>query len=255
MSKFELTIRIVLLALSWVLVIVRSVTIGLDAGTLWSGGSLLAVTLSLALVRWMDAPLTERENPTPESLPWSERLFASLPGRILGILAVATVAVGMGSIVGTLVSVPVLGPTEVIAALPDILGQAALVAALSTVGFLVLTVVSARRGPILSSVFEQWIAYISPVIGGVAGAILEIGPSMGGTVREVLEAGPIFGGILVIGLSAVVGGIATVFHTVMRGVEKPSVKGLKDDGLAGLGLAAINGIVLALLLSVLGMLR
>jgi len=255
MTKLEFATRIILLALSWGLAVARAVTIGLDAGTLWSGGGLLAVTLSLALFRWMDAPPTDREDPIPESLPWSEKLFASLPGRILGILAVATMAIGMGSIVGTLVSVPVLGITETIATLPDILGMTSLGATLSTVGFVVLTVVSAFLGPILSSVFEEWIAYISPVIGGVAGAAIKSGSTIGGTIGEVLESGPIASGILVIGLSAVVGGIATLFHTVLRGAEKLSVKGLTDDGLAGLGLGAINGLILALILGVLGMLR
>ena len=256
MGKLEFATRIILLALGWTIVIARGITIGLDAGTFWSGGGLLAITLSLALVRAVDGPPSKKDPPDPKALPWGEKLIASLPGKVVVVLAVAVLAVGMGSITGTLLSVPLLGPANTVAALPDILGIAALGATLSVVGFVVPGVVIAMLGtPILSGVFEQWAGYIAPAIGGIAGAVLESGGIRGGFVGEVLESGSFATSILVVGLSALVGSVASILHEGFRDKKKLTVKGLGDTAVAGLGIGAINGIVLALILGVLGMLR
>lgn len=255
MTKLEFATRIILLALGWVLVLVRGVAIGLDTGTLWSAGGLFAVTLALALVRAVPNQPSEKNPPAPETLPWGEKLVASLPGKVVAVLAVAVLAVGMGSIVGVLVCVPVLGPTEMIAALPNVLGRAALGATLSVVGFVVFGVVIAILGtPILSGVFEHWAAYIAPAIGGVAGAVLESGAIRGGLIGEVLDSGSFAAGLLVVGLSAVVGGIASIIYEGILS-EKLTAKSLGETSTASLGIGAINGIVLALILGVLGMLR
>jgi hypothetical protein len=241
MTRTEFATRIVLLALGWVLVIARAVAVGFDAGTLWSTGGVLAISLALALVRFMPGPPPTSKPPDPETLSKGERLAASTPGKVVTILSVAVLAIGMGSIAGLLVCLPVLGPRQTVTALPGVLGRAALAATLSAVGFVILVVVIALLGTrILSGVFEHWAAYIAPVIGGVIGA--------------VLESGAFATGLLVVGLSAVVGGIASIIYEGIQS-NRLTVKSLGETSTAGLGIGAINGLVLALTLGVLGMLR
>jgi hypothetical protein len=254
-SKLEFAARIVLLVLGWVLVIARAVTVGLHAGTLWSGGGLLAISLALALVRSMPGPPPTRKPPDPETLSKGERLSASTPGKVVTVLSVAVLAIGMGSIAGVLVCLPLLGPAETVITLPDILGRAALAATLSAVGFVILVVVIALLGTrILSGVFEHWAAYIAPVIGGVTGAVLESGATRGSWVGEVLENGAFATGLLVVGLSALVGGVASIIYEGIQS-KRLTVESLGETTIAGLGIGAINGFVLALILGILGMLR
>jgi hypothetical protein len=252
MHKAEFATRIILLALGWALVMARIAGPGVDAGTLRAAGFLLAVTLSLALVRSIPDPPSGEDTPDPDTLPWTERLVAALPGKIAIVLAALLLAIGTGSIVGTLLCVPVLGPAEMVSALPGVLGKATLGAALSLIGFGLFGFVLAMLGPILSSVFESWTMYIAPVIGGIAGAALESGPIRGGPIGEVLESGPIASGILLVGLSALVGSVASTILEGTRGKGKPSVKSLGENLIAGIGIGAINGIILALLFRAVG---
>ena len=112
---------------------------------------------------------------------------------------------------------------------------------MSMIGFGLFALLLSLLGPVLSVVFEGWIGYIAPVVGGVVGA------GIGG--------GYVGGGIHIVGLSSLVGALALVVFRVSTGKKRVRVKDVGDLLTAGLGFGFVNGLILALLFLLLEALR
>jgi hypothetical protein len=227
---------VIVLALGWVVAIASIASQGIDSSTLWVIGFFVALTLSFVLTRWLWARTPGRGPPT-----WAVRLAASKPGTVVQVLLALNLIIGMGSVIGVLICVPVQGVAKTIAGLPAILGTAMIGAAMSVVGFALFFLLLSLLGPVLSVAFEGWIGYIAPVVGGVIGA--------------ALESGYASGGMLVVGLSALVGAFALAIFTVSTGGKSVRIKDVGDSLTAGLGFGVINGLILAPLFWVLEILR
>ena len=96
-------------------------------------------------------------------------------------------------------------------------------------------------GPILSVVYEGWVGYIAPLVGGVVGA--------------ATASGYVGGGIGIVGVGALVGAFALAVFEVSMGGKCVRIKDVGESLTAGLGFGFINGLILALLFWVLEVLR
>ena len=112
---------------------------------------------------------------------------------------------------------------------------------MSMLGFGLFAIILSMLGPILSVAYEAWIGYVAPVVGGVVGA--------------AIGSGYITGGIRMVGLSALVGGLALVMFQVSTSERRVGIKDMGECLAAGIGFGIINGVILAVLFQVLEVLR
>jgi hypothetical protein len=167
--------QVIVLALGWMMVIASIVSPGLDSGTLWVLGFLIALTLSLVLIRRLPGGMPGKETP-----PWAEKLVESKLGKVAVALLALILTIGTGSILGALACAAVQGVAKTIAGLPEILGTAIVGAALSVIGFGLFALLLGFLGSVLSVAYEGWIGYIAPVVGGIVGAAVAGGYAGGG---------------------------------------------------------------------------
>jgi hypothetical protein len=236
MNKVVFVELVVVLALGWMVVIASIVGPWDGPVALWVVGFLIALTLSIVLIHWLPDG-----RPGKETSALAERLVESRLGKVMIALLSLNLVVGTGSVLGVLLCVLVQGVAATIAGLPGILGTAIAGAALSMVGFAIFTLLLSLLGPILSVVYEGWVGYIAPVVGGVAGA--------------AIASGYVGGGIGIVGTGALVGALAQVVFGVSTSKKRVKVKDVGELLTAGLGFGFINGLILALIFWVLKALR
>lgn len=227
MNKVVFVEQVVVLALGWMVVIASIIGPWGGLGIPWVVGFLIALTLSLVLIRWLPDGKPGKETP-----PWAVKLVESSLGKVVIALLALLLTVGTGSVLGALACVAVQGVARTISKLPEILGTAIVGAALSMVGFGLFALLLSLLGPILSVVYEGWVGYIAPVVGGVVGA--------------AIASGYVGGGIYIVGIAALVGALAQTIFEVSTSKKRVRIKDVGESLTAGLGFGFINGLVLAL---------
>ena len=225
--------QVIVLVLGWVMVAASIVGPGSDSGALWPVGFFLALTLSLVLVRQLPAEPPARRPPGSGPTNWADAFAETPVGKIVYLLLALVLAAGSGGVAGVLVCVPVQGVAEAIAGFPETLGTAIAGAAMSVMGFGLLVLVMARRGPPLFAAWEAWIGYVSPVVGGVVGA--------------AVRSGTLSGGIGIVGVSAWVGALGLLGFDLSAGGKRVGTKHVGESLVAGIGFGVINGVILAVL--------
>ena len=172
-NKIVYGVLAVTLILGWMMGIAWHLNDGPQAETLWVASFFIVFTLSAIIMH----QLLSRDLPrAPDSQPQAKKLIESGPGSIVGLVLSLILMFGTGGIIGTLTCVPINGIEETITLFPDIMGMAILGAALSVIGFFIFFVVVAFGGRVsLPGVYEAWITFQSPIIGGVVGAAIGCG--------------------------------------------------------------------------------
>ena len=202
-----------------------------DSGVRCITGLILAAAILLRLVRRLsqdDRQGSSRRTNEP---------VGSKVGIAVLLLSSLLLVVSLGSIAGIVTWEALKGMAGLFTASPKIFVAASVGAAASVIGFALFALALSLLGPILSTVYEEWAAYMAPVVGGAAGA----------TVSGGLEI------ILIIPLSALTGGIALLFYEAIITQERITFKGVTELALAGMGFGAINGVIVATIFKVLEM--
>jgi hypothetical protein len=173
----------------------------------------------------------------PESPIWVKKLLESKAGIVAQVMLTLMLVVSIGGIAGIVIWETVKGIFGAVTAPPEIFVAAVVGAAVSTIGFGLFAVVLGMLGPILSVVYEEWTAYIAPVIGGTAGA--------------AISGGLAVNAVYIVALSALTGGITLVFYSLITAKEEISLKGISELVIAGVGFGAIDGVIVAAVLKLL----
>jgi hypothetical protein len=187
------------------------------------------------LVRWLSNRSSEEDD--PDSHSWIKKLVESKGGGVVVALLVLMLVVSLGSLIGVFMWEVIKGVAETAIASPKVIVAAIAGAAASMTGFVLFALVLSLFGPIQFVAFEQWTVYIAPVIGGTIGAA--IGDGLAVSV------------IYIVVLSAMTGGITLLIHDVITAKKRITLKAIHELVIAGLGLGAINGIILAIFFKVL----
>lgn len=184
------------------------------------------------LIRWLsdDTPEVDRSISATSAITFSQ----SPSGKIVYALLAFAFTVGMGSLLGIMMWKAIDGLFEIAITAPIVFITALAGSIISMMSFMLLTIVLRVFGPILIEAFEQWLGYIAPVIGGTVGAA--IGSGLPVNVLYIIP------------LSAVTGGLASLIHGVITDKKIASKKSIQDSLIAGVGLGAVNGLILTLFL-------
>lgn len=231
MSQIGFRVRTAILAFGWLLVIASIVGQGFSSDSLWLVGFHFILTISLFVLREPLERPPVKEGVGPATRAWADRLAESKLGKALLLFFALIMMVGQGALIGVLICVPFLGIVEPVAIYPELLASAIAWAAMSMIGFLLLTLALRVFGPVLWVVFEAWIGYIAPVIGG--------------TVGSGLASGWISGTLWIVGTSVLVGGVALLLFEMSASKKRVNIKGVGDTLTAGLGFGLVNGAILA----------
>lgn len=231
MSNIGFRARGAILVLGWLLVIASTTGSEFSSDTPWPLAFHLLLTVSLLVLRRADGRVPEQEQARPAPPTWAKTLVESKSGMVVLLMLSLIMMVGQGSLVGVLICVPVQGIAETVASFPEVLAAAVAAAAMSMLGFLLLTLLLSMLGRVLSAVFEAWIGYIAPVIGGTVGA--------------GLASGWVTGAILIVVTSALIGGLALVVFRVSTSEESVGRTAVGEILTAGLGFGLVNGLFLA----------
>lgn len=161
---------------------------------------------------------------------WAKKLVESKGAVIVRTLLTLMLWVSFASVIGIITWKAIEGIAEVVTASSFEIFVAALVGAVaSMIGFALFALVLSLFGPILSMVYERWVGYIAPVIGGAVGA----------AISEGLAINLIY----IVPLSALTGGLALVTHEVITAKEGVTFKGITAVILPGVVFGAINGAI------------
>lgn len=202
-----------------------------DSGVDCISGLLLAAAILLCLVRRLSQDdRQEASGRTNGPVGSKARMTALL---LSSLLLVAS----LGSVAGVVTWEALKGMAGLFTASPKIFVAASVGAAASVVGFALFALALSLLGPILSTVYEEWTAYMAPVVGGAAGAAFNGGLDI----------------ILIIPLGALTGGVALLFYETLVTQERITFKGATELVLAGMGFGAINGVIVAMIFKVLEM--
>jgi hypothetical protein len=202
-----------------------------DSGVHCITGLVLAAAILLCLVRRLSQD-DRQELPRRVNEP-----VGSKAGIAILLLASLLLVASLGSIAGVVTWEALKGMAGLFTASPKIFVAASVGAAASVIGFALFALVISLLGPIMSTVYEEWTAYMAPVVGGAAGAAVSGG----------------LGIILTIPLGALTGGVALLFYETLTTKERITFKGVTELALAGMGFGVINGVIVATIFKVLEM--
>ncbi len=194
-----------------------------DSGLHCITGLLLAAAILSCLVR----KLSQASQPASSSRP--DKPIESQAGIVVLLLSLMLV-VNVGSIIGVILWETIQGIAGTVTTSPEVFVAASVGAAASTIGFALFALALNLLGPILSVVYEEWAAYIAPVIGGTVGAAISGGLDI----------------IYTVPLSALTGAIILLLYEILTKKSIP-FQAITELVIAGVGFGAINGAILALI--------
>ena len=206
-----------------------------DSGMRCATGLVLASAVLFCLVRWLS--ISSSEDSPQESPHWVKVLIDSKAGIAVQVLLAMLLAVSVGSITGVILWEAIKGIAGTVAAAPEVFLAAIVGAAASMIGFGLFGLVLSLLGPVLFVAIEEWTAYVAPVIGGT------VGGAIGGGLAPYV--------IYIVALSALTGGITATLYGTITAKKRITFKAINELVIAGVGLGAINGIILAIFFKVL----
>ncbi len=200
-----------------------------------SSGYAISLVLITVVLFYMVRKLDDENH---SELPnWATTLLKSNVGIGIQVIVSLTHFVSLGSLVGIILWVLLKGVADMVMGSSAIFRAAIVGATLSPLGFGIFAVILGLLGPILSMVYEEWTAYIAPVIGGTVGAAISSG----------LPTNVIY----IVALSALTGGIALVLYDLVMIKESVTLKRIGDLVIAGVGFGVVNGVIEAIAFKVL----
>ena len=162
---------------------------------------------------------------------WVKKLIESKSGVLVRSLLSLLLWVSLSGIIGIIIWEAIKGVAGTVTASFEVFVAASVGATASMISFALFALVLGLLGPILAVAYEEWIWYIAPVIGGTVGAAIS-----GGLAINV---------IYIVTLSALTGGLTSIFRQAITAKEKVTFKNATELAIAGVGLGAINGIIVA----------
>jgi hypothetical protein len=258
-NKTTFGVLTITLILGWIVGLAWLMHAEPQAETPWVASFFLVFSLAVVGNR-----LFARDDQQPSALSSLVKKFtSSKPGLAVRTLLGLIVMLGTGGIIGILVCIPIQGIAQTLATFPEMLRMAIVGGALSVIGFAIFFIAVALAGKVvdLSCVYEGWIAFQSPVIGGVVGAAIGCGYIPYGINQALGVPDGMSGvglGVCIVGIGTLVGGLALVlFETTWKlfewrdkGSQELKIAPL-ENSLAGMVFGAINSVILAVLFRIL----